>query len=92
MSRDMVSNPGEQKGSSREHRFGALIERGSDAIALFDPDGAIIYASPSTPHVVGFTPEELRHFNALDLIHPDDKALLAQRMSQLVKDPGGAPQ
>lgn len=90
MSRDMVSNLAEEKGSSREHRFRALIERSSDAIALFGPDGAILYASPSTPQVLGFTPEELSHFNAFDLVHPDDKAFLSNLMSQLVKDPGGS--
>lgn len=90
MSRDMVSDLAEEKGTSREDRFRALIERSSDAIALFDPDGAILYASPSTPHVVGFTPEELRQFKAFDLAHPDDKARLEKHMSQLVKDPGGS--
>jgi PAS domain S-box-containing protein len=90
MSRNMVSNLAEEKGSSREHRFRALIERSSDAIALFGPDGAILYASPSTPQVLGFTPEELTHFNAFDLVHPDDKPFLANHMSQLVKDPGGS--
>ena len=89
MSPDMVSNLAEEKGS-REHRFRALVERSSDAIALFGPDGAIMYASPSTPHVLGFTPEELIHFNAFDLAHPDDKVLLAKHMSQLVKNPGGS--
>jgi hypothetical protein len=37
MSRDMASKLVEEKGSSREHRFCALIERSSDAVALFGP-------------------------------------------------------
>jgi PAS domain S-box-containing protein len=86
----MISNLAEEKGGNREHHFRALVERSSDAIALFDPEGAIIYASRSTPQVVGFTPEELIHFNAFDLIHPDDKALLEKHMSKLLKDPGGS--
>lgn len=85
----MVSNLVE-KGSSREHHFRALIERSSDAIALFGPDGAIVYASPSTPQVLGFTPEELIHFNAFDLIHPDDQALLTRHMTGFLDDPGGS--
>ena len=77
----------EEKLRSREQHFRALIEKSSDAVALFGPDGAIKYASPSTPQILGFTPEELIRFNAFDLIHPDDKALLERNMSELVKYP-----
>lgn len=78
----------EEKLRSREQHFRALIEKSSDAIALFGRDGAILYASPSTPQVLGFFPEELVRFNAFELVHPDHKALFEKKMSELVKYPG----
>jgi PAS domain S-box-containing protein len=72
---------------AREQRFRSLIENSSDAIALFRPDGAILYASPSTPQVLGFTPEELLLFNAFDMIHPDDRRFVAGRVSAALAAP-----
>jgi PAS domain S-box-containing protein len=72
---------------AREQLFRSLIENSSDAIALLGPDGAITYASPSTPHVIGFTPEEVVRFNAFDLIHPDDHQLVTERMAVVFNHP-----
>jgi PAS domain S-box-containing protein len=60
-----------------EQHFRALIENSSDAIALFGPDGSITYASPSTPRVLGYAPEEMEGRNAFEFIHPDDRELVA---------------
>jgi PAS domain S-box-containing protein len=57
--------------------------------ALFASDGAIMYASPTTPEILGFAPEEAIRFNALELVHPDHKSLFANQLSELVKYPGG---
>ena len=73
---------------STEQHFRALIEKSADAISLCGPDGTITYASPATSQVLGFTPEELIRFNAFDLVHPDDRAMMARHMSELVQCPG----
>ena len=78
----------EEKLRVRDQRFRALIENSSDGIALLGPDGVIMYASPSTPQVLGFTPEEIIRLNAFEMIHPDHQALLAKQVSELVKSPG----
>jgi PAS domain S-box-containing protein len=70
-----------------EERFRSLIENSSDAIVLFGLDGAISYASPSTPHVLGFTPEEFVELNALDVIHPDDRQFVTQRLKISLQQP-----
>jgi PAS domain S-box-containing protein len=72
---------------AREQHFRSLIENSSDAIALFATDGAILYASPSTPQVLGYTAAEMRSFNALDLIHPDDKSLIAEQLALVARQP-----
>ena len=70
-----------------EQRFRSLIENSSDAICLFKMDGDVSYASPSTPQVLGFMPEEFVGLNALDIIHPDDRAFVKQRLKMSLKQP-----
>ena len=42
-----------------EKRFRALIEKSSDAIVLVDTNGKLLYVSPSTTRLLGYTPDEL---------------------------------
>lgn len=56
----------------REERFRSLIEHSSDGIMLIDAAGKVLYASPSTKRILGFTPEELVGrdvFKTLGIIH-----------------------
>lgn len=70
-----------------EQRFRSLIENSSDAFALFNPDGAILYASPSTPQVLGFTPDEFVRLNALEIMHPDDHGAVKEQLKLALKQP-----
>ncbi len=65
-----------------ERRFRALIEHGSDGIALLGSDYTIRYASPSTTRILGYTPEEFVQCGLFDLIHPDDRAVVARRIAE----------
>lgn len=67
-----------------EQLFRALIEQSTDAITLIDPDGTILYASPSTGQVTGYAPEELVEMNSFALIHPDDRENLREQLTRLV--------
>src|SRR5918995_4370477 len=57
----------------REQHFRALIERAHDIVVLLGPDGSILYQSPATERVLGYTPEELAGNNVLDIVHPEDR-------------------
>ena len=72
----------------KEQRFRSLIENSSDAIALFSANGNILYASPSTPTVIGFAPEQLLSFTVFELIHPEDQKAFAECFTTLLKKPG----
>lgn len=74
--------------AARELHFRALIENSSDAIALFDADGKMLYASPSTPHILGFTLDEIMTLTAIELIEPDDREAFRARLSELIANPG----
>ncbi|MBV8562591.1 MAG: PAS domain S-box protein [Actinobacteria bacterium] len=47
------------------------IDLSHDLIALLDPAGMVVWASPSY-RLIGYEPEELSGTQTLDLIHPDD--------------------
>src|SRR5688572_12961982 len=43
----------------RERHFRALIEHAHDMVVLLGPDGAILYQSPATQRILGYSPDEL---------------------------------
>ena len=74
---------------ANEQRFRALVEHSWDAIALFGPDGAILYGSPATTRVLGYDLAEFVGRNALDLIHPEDRDLVVGRLTEAMANPRG---
>lgn len=93
LSRSFNKMIGDLKGSradlaAREKHFRAMIEKSSDGVALFTPDGIIRYASPSTPRVLGYTPDEITGMNAAELIPPEDQAAFGEALGKLVRTPG----
>jgi len=75
---------------ANEEKFRSLIENSADAIALFDLNGSILYASPSTPRVLGYTPEELIRVKAMELIHHEDRETILRRVRDAEQQPGTA--
>jgi len=63
----------EEKIHQSEQRFKALVQEGSDLIAILDVHGNYKYASPTNSSIVGISQEEFLSKNIIDLIHPDDK-------------------
>ncbi len=55
-----------------EKRFRALVQEGSDLIAILDLEGNYKYVSPTSTTILGIDPEELIGRNAFEYIHPDD--------------------
>ncbi|MCH7396720.1 PAS domain S-box protein [Belliella sp. DSM 107340] len=53
-------------------RFKALVQEGSDMIAILDSSGKYTYVSPTSTTVLGITPEAFMGKNAFEFIHPDD--------------------
>jgi PAS domain S-box-containing protein len=70
-----------------ERRFRALTENSLDAVALFGADGKILYGSPSTRQVLGYELEEFVGRNAFEFIHPDDQALVTERLQVAMAKP-----
>jgi PAS domain S-box-containing protein len=70
-----------------EQRFRALIEHSTDALVLVDAQGMVLYTTPSTTRLLGYTPEELVGSNALDLIHPEDRPSTSAVLAALIEEP-----
>ena len=71
-----------------ERRFRALIENGTDSIALIDGQNRILYLSPAVSNVEGYTPDELLGRSGTEHTHPDDLPALANAMETLLANPG----
>ncbi len=70
-----------------ERRFRALVEESWDAIALFGPDGTILYGSTATTRLLGYELAEFVGRNALELIHPDDRSAVLLRLEEVTTQP-----
>jgi len=71
-----------------ERRFRALIENSSDAIALTNAAGIILYLSPSACRIEGFSPEESVGRHAADHVHPRDMPQWQQSFEEVLATPG----
>ncbi len=70
-----------------EARYKALIENSSEGITLMNKDFYVIYRSPSTVKILGWTHEERANQPRLEGIHPDDRAHFHQAMKDVSADP-----
>jgi diguanylate cyclase (GGDEF)-like protein/PAS domain S-box-containing protein len=61
--------------------FRALRSNSSDVIAVLNADTTVRYVSPAVEKLLGHQPGEVTGSPALDLVHPDDQALVTERMA-----------
>jgi len=55
----------------KEERFRALIENSLDAVMIVDSQGTIIYHSPASRRILGYTNQEVVNLNVFEFAHPD---------------------
>ena len=61
-----------------------VLDNTQDLVSLVEPGGVLRYASPSHHRVLGYPEVELLGANVLDFVHPDDVAMVAERMAESV--------
>jgi PAS domain S-box-containing protein len=74
-------------GTTTRH-FRALLANVADMVTISDRDGSIIYASPATRNVSGYTPQEFMRRNPFDLIYPEDRLRCDEALARLVENSG----
>ncbi|MEX0771958.1 MAG: PAS domain S-box protein [Balneolales bacterium] len=68
---------------SSEQRFKALVQDGSDLIAILDEKANYKYVSPTSERILGIPPERFIGTNAFDYIHVDDRERVVEHLSSL---------
>ena len=63
--------------AEREHRYRLLAENVTDLVFFVAPDDRILWVSPSVERLLGYAPADLIGGTGLDILHPDDVAVLA---------------
>jgi PAS domain S-box-containing protein len=72
--------------------FKALIEHSSDVISILNPEGEVLYASPSSARVLGYLPEEMIGQNAFEFLHPKDRDHSQRALEEVLNKPPGPRQ
>lgn len=72
-----------------EQRFRALIENSMDAIALYAPDGTILFQSPAATQILGYPLGELIGKNAFSFILEEDRKIAIDGVQQLISKQAG---
>lgn len=70
-----------------QERFQALIEHGADGIAMFDESGKILYSSPSTREILGYSVNEFEGRNIFDILHTEDQPLAKNQLGACIAKP-----
>lgn len=71
-----------------ERRFRALVEQGSDGIAILDEQGNLKYITPSIQKILGYSVAEVMKLNLFELLHPDDMAGVELKVLESLENPG----
>ena len=79
-----VTDREEKDASLRQSQrsFRALIDAFPDGVVVHDM-GVVVYANPSLERILGHPLGTMLGSNMLEAVHPDDRALIVQRMAQL---------
>ncbi|HOY94429.1 MAG TPA: PAS domain S-box protein [Catalimonadaceae bacterium] len=78
----------EENLKTNEKRFRKMIENNSDIISLMDAKGKILYRSPSSSRVMGWSKSEMEEMELEDNFHPDDIKQFKATFKEILESPG----
>jgi PAS domain S-box-containing protein len=70
-------------------RYKLLTENANDLVTKMSLDGFFTYVSPAVKTISGYAAEEVLGRRAMDFIHPDDRARVAQTFEDALTGPSG---
>lgn len=68
-------------------RYRALIQHSRDIVMIIDAEFQVIYASPALHAILGYSASKLPSPSLLELVHPDDCALVNESCQQALANP-----
>ena len=78
-----------RRGLRRERWFETLIALGTTIYTVTDPEGIILYSSPSVANLSGFHPEDMIGKSAFEFVIAEDLALARSLFSEVVQTRDG---
>jgi diguanylate cyclase (GGDEF)-like protein/PAS domain S-box-containing protein len=69
-----------------EAHFRLLAQNSTDVITRHRADGSCSYVSPAVTDMLGWQPDEVLQRDPMDLVHPDDRAFVADQADLLRQD------
>jgi diguanylate cyclase (GGDEF)-like protein/PAS domain S-box-containing protein len=78
----------ERRLAAQQAFYQALNRRATDVALVADPEGNLVYVSPSVVDLTGFQPVELIAHSGYDFIHPEDVESLRRAVEQTARTPG----
>lgn len=81
-------DPGNPHAAPGEQFYRALVENAGDILTILDNNGIITYQSPAVRKVLGASEQLLIGHPIVDLVHPDDRERLAEKIAECIRTPG----
>jgi diguanylate cyclase (GGDEF)-like protein/PAS domain S-box-containing protein len=69
-------------------RFAAVVRSSSDLTTVVDADGTVLYQSPSSTPLLGWSPDQLVGTSFSGLVHSDDRLVWNRALAYVVHEPG----
>ncbi|WP_215224691.1 PAS domain S-box protein [Echinicola shivajiensis] len=66
-----------------EEKFRALVQEGTDLIAVLDENGTYTYVSPTSSHVLGIHPDGFIGRSPFEFIHPEDREKVSKDLESV---------
>jgi PAS domain S-box-containing protein len=70
-----------------EERYRILVENQTDMVVKFDPDGVLLFVSPSYCETFGKSQDDLIGNRFIPLIHEQDRERVAELLNNVYKPP-----
>lgn len=77
----------ERRLAGQEVFYRALNRRASDLAIVADPDGNLVYVSPSATEFLGYAPDEMVASSGFDFVHPEDHSTAEQLVESALNAP-----
>ena len=83
---DGAAADGAAVAGERRARYRAVVEDQTDLIRRFTPDGRLTFVNPAFCRFYGKSEAELLGQNYIDLVYPEDREMVLQRMATICPD------
>lgn len=72
---------------TNEMRFRTLVAESFDIVMTIDQEGVAQFVSPAAEKVMGYRPMDLVGTSMLELLHPDDRPFVLERLARTLREP-----